>query len=68
MTMLNLAGMVRAPEYDWEVHMNRKRSLNAAQNARRRVAYVRAPNADEAKKLAGRKNPEFLPVSARRAS
>lgn len=66
--MLNLTGMVRAPEYDWEVHMNRKRSLNEAQNVRRRVAYVRAPNSDEAMTLAGRKNPEFMPVSARRAS
>lgn len=66
--MLNLTGMVRTPEYEWEVHMNRKRSMNAAQNVRRRVAYVRAPNAGEAMTLAGRKNPEFMPVSARRAS
>lgn len=66
--MLNLTGMVSAPEYDWEVHMNRKRSLNEAQNARRKVAYVQAPNADEAMKLAARKNPEFIAVSARRAA
>ena len=43
--MLNLTGMVRAPAYHWEVHMDRKRSGSAVQNARRRVAYVVAPEA-----------------------
>jgi len=66
--MLNLTNMVRAPLYDFEVMLHRKRTLNAAQNARRRIAYVKAHNADEAKKDAARKNPEFIAVSARRAA
>lgn len=64
--MLNLAGMTRAPLYSFEVHMDRKRSLNAAQNARKRVEYVTAHNAEDAKKMAARKQPEFIAVSARR--
>lgn len=66
--MPNFTGMVRAPLYNFEVHMDRKRSLNAAQNARRRVEYVTAHNESDAKKLAARKNPEFIAVSARRTS
>ena len=66
--MLNLTGLVRAPAYHWEVHMDRKRSASERQNARRRVAYVVAPNADDAKKAAAKQHPEFIPVSARRAA
>ena len=66
--MLNLTNMVRAPLYDFEVMLHRNRTLNAAQNARRRIAYVKAHNADEAKKAAAKKNPEFIAVSARRAA
>lgn len=65
---LNLHNMVKAPIYDFEVTLHRKRSLNAAQNARKRIAYVQAHNPDEAKKAAARKNPEFIAVSARRAA
>lgn len=64
--MLNLTGMVRAPEYDWQVFMERNRSLNAAQNIRKRMTYVKAPNAEEAKKAAKQKHPEFKPISARK--
>ena len=66
--MLNLTGMVRVPVYDFEVTLHRKRSLNAVQNARKRIAYVQAHNPDEAKAAASRKNPEFIAVSARRAA
>jgi len=64
----NLTNMVRAPIYDFEVMMHRNRSLNAVQNARKRIAYVKAHNADEAKRDAAKKNPEFIAVSARRAA
>ena len=64
--MLNLTNMVRAPLYNFEVFMVRNRSLNAAENARKRIAYVQASNADDAKREAKKKHPEFRPESARR--
>ncbi len=66
--MLNLTGMVRAPNYDWEVTMHRCNTANEAQNARRKIAYVVAPNEHDAKKEAKRKNPAFHPVSVRRVT
>jgi hypothetical protein len=66
MSILNLAGMTRAPE--WRVSMERKRSLNAVQNARTKAVYVIAPDEPSAKRLAVIKNPEFVAVSARRAA
>lgn len=65
---LNLTNMVRAPIYNFEVFMERKRSLNAAQNARRRIEYVQAHNADDAKQIAARKQPEFIAVSAKKTT
>lgn len=64
--MLNLTNMVKAPIYNFEVFMVRNRSLNAAENARKRIAYVQASNADDAKREAKKKHPEFYPQSARR--
>jgi hypothetical protein len=64
--MLNLDGMTRAPE--WRVELARKRSLNEAQNARQRVAYVIAPDEASAKQMAARKNPEFIAVSAKKTT
>ena len=65
--MLNLQHMMRAPVRDFEVTMQRRPTLNAEQNARKCVAYVRAINADEAKKLANRlpDKQAFKSVSAR---
>ena len=64
--MLNLTNMVRAPLYNFEVFMVRNRSLNAAENARKRIAYVQASNAEDAKREAKRQHPQFHPQSARR--
>lgn len=64
--MLNFTGVARAPAYNWEVFMERNHSMNAVQNGRRRIAYVTAPNADEAKRAAKQKHPEFKPISARK--
>lgn len=64
--MLNLTNMVRAPLYNFEVFMVRNRSLNAAENARKRIAYVQASNAEDAKREAKRQLPEFHAESARR--
>ncbi len=52
--------------YHYRVDMERKRGMNAVQNARRRIAYVRAPNDTEARKQAERDYPEFKAGSARR--
>ena len=65
---LNLTNMVRAPLYNFEVFMVRSRSLNAVENSRKRMAYVKASNADDAKREAKRQWPEFRPESARRVS
>lgn len=64
--MLNLTNMVRAPIYNFEVFMVRNHCMNAVENARRRIAYVQASNADDAKREAKKKHPEFRPESARR--
>ena len=61
-----MTNMVKAPIYNFEVFMVRNRSLNAAENARKRIAYVQASNADDAKREAKKKHPEFRPESARR--
>lgn len=65
--MLNLQHLMRAPLRDFEVTMHRRPTLNAGQNCRKCVAYVRATNADEAKKLADRlpDKQAFKSVSAR---
>ena len=64
--VLNLTNMVKAPIYNFDVFMVRSASLNAVQNARKRIAYVSASNADDAKREAKRKHPEFRAESARR--
>ena len=61
-----MTNMVRAPLYNFEVFMVRNRCLNAVENARRRIAYVQASNAEDAKREAKKKHPEFRPESARR--
>lgn len=61
-----MTNMVKAPLYSFEVFMVRNRSLNAAENARKRIAYVQASNAEDAKREAKKKHPEFRPESARR--
>ena len=57
--MLNLNGMLKAPIYQWEVTLRRKPTISAEQNARQRIAYVRAHNEAEAKRQAERINPAF---------
>lgn len=52
----------------WEVFMERKTSMNAAQNTRKRREIVKAFTAEEAMKAAEIKRPEFRAVSARRAA
>ena len=52
--MLNLQHLMRAPLRNFEVTMHRRACLNANQAARKCIAYVRAINADDAKKLADR--------------
>lgn len=64
--MLNFTGTARAPE--WRVEMERKRSLNAVQNARQKAVYVIAPDEPTAKRMAVIKNPEFVAVAARKAN
>ena len=52
----------------WEVFMERKTSMNAAQNTRKRREIVQAFTAEEAMKAAEIKRPEFIAISARRAA
>ena len=65
--MLNLQHLMRAPLRHFEVTMQRRPTLNAEQNARKCIAYVRATNADEARRLAERMPDKqaFKSVSAR---
>ena len=58
--------MVKAPAYSYEVIMVRSRSLNAVENSRKRMAYVKASNADDAKREAKKLHPQFHPEYARR--
>lgn len=64
--MLNTTNMGRAPSYQFRVEMERKRSINARENQRQIVAYVTAPNEEDAKREAKRLNKEFFPISARK--
>lgn len=50
---------------DFEVSMDRRTCMNASQNARKRIEYVRASDHAEAKKIAERKRPEFKAISSR---
>ena len=52
----------------WEVFMERKTSMNAAQNTRKRREIVQAFTAEEALRAAEIARPEFRAVSARRAT
>ena len=63
---LNLTNMVRAPLYNFEVFMVRSRSLNADENSRKRMAYVKASNADDAKREAKKIPPHSPPDPARK--
>ena len=63
---LNLTNMVKAPLYNFEVFMVRSRGMNAVENSRKRMAYVKASNADDAKREAKKIHPQFHPESARR--
>jgi len=67
--MLNLAPLMRVPTYAFAVTLERKRTLNANQAARTKVAYVAAPNAIEARKVAERRpeNAAFKATQVRRA-
>jgi hypothetical protein len=64
--VLNLTNMVRAPLYNFEVFMVRSRGMNAVENSRKRIAYVQASNAEDAKREAKKLHPQFHPESARR--
>lgn len=63
--MLNMTNMVKAPTRNFEVTMTRRQSLNAVQNARKRVEYVSAIDEKEAKTIANQRRPEFKAMSAR---
>jgi len=67
--MLNLAPLMRVPTYTFEVTLARKKTLNANQAARAKVAYVAAPNAGEAKRIAERRpeNAAFKATQVRKA-
>ena len=65
---LNLSNMLKAPRYFYEVTMARCTSLNAVENARKRIAYVTASNDEEAKREARRQFPHFFPNSTRKVS
>lgn len=56
------------PYAAWEVFMERRTSMNAAQNTRKRREIVQAFTAEEAMRAAEIKRPEFKAVSARRAT
>jgi hypothetical protein len=58
--------MLKAPMLDFEVSMRRKETINEGQNVRQKVAYVRAHDEAEAKRLAERNNPEFKSGKTRR--
>ena len=62
MSVLNLTGIARAPE--WRVSMERKRGMNAVQNARQKAVYVIAPSADDAMKTAAKKKSTYPSRSA----
>lgn len=64
--VLNLHNMVKAPVYHFEVTMSRCITANAYQNSRKRIAYVRAHNPDEAKREAKKQHPQFHPTSVRK--
>ena len=64
--MLNMHNMVKAPSYSYEVFMVRSRGMNAVENSRKRMAYVKASNADDAKREAKKMHPQFHPESARK--
>ncbi len=66
--MLNLTNMVRAPMYSWEVFMVRNTTSNPVENARKRMAYVKASNAADAKREAKKLHPQFFPQSAKKVS
>lgn len=63
--MLNLTNMVKAPVRNWEVTMHLRTSMNAAQNARKRIENVQAIDEKEAKTIANKRRPEFKAMSAR---
>lgn len=50
--MPNFTGMLRAPVFNFEVTLSRKPTLNACENARKRIEYVKAHNDKEAKQAA----------------
>ena len=58
--------IVKAPSYSYEVFMVRSHGMNAVENSRKRMAYVKASNADDAKREAKKQHPQFHPESARR--
>ena len=62
----NMHNMVKAPAYSYEVTMQRCTTSNAVQNARKRIAYVTAPNELDAKREAKKAHPQFHPTSARK--
>jgi len=64
--MLNLAGITRAPMYEWRVSMKRCHTVNQRENEREQVEYVFASNEADAKREAKRKRPMFHAESARR--
>lgn len=65
---MNLSNMLKAPRHFYEVTMTRCTSLNAVENARKRIAYVTASNEEEAKREARRQFPQFFPTSTRKVS
>jgi len=49
--VINMTGMLPA-RINWELTLTRKATTNDAQNARKRIEYVRAPDQATAKQIA----------------
>lgn len=62
----NFTNMLKAPKQNYEVTMRRKRTTNEVQNARQKIAYVRAHDEAEARLIAETLNPEFKAGKTRR--
>ncbi len=65
--MPNFAGLLRAPTlFRWEVMLERKRSLNEAQNARKVRRQVHATDEAGARVAAVKGYPEFIATTVRK--
>ena len=54
--------------YDYMVTMQRKTTINEGQNVRCRMAYVKAPNEIDARRIAEKQHPAFKAGKTRRVA